>query len=90
MSDYAGKRALKQVKGSVKSYITRRSILKIVKRGIKKAIESYNVKPREVKELMGIVLVDPLIDASKKLREKKLKPLQGFIEGSRDVSERNG
>jgi len=75
MSDYTREWALKWIKGSVESYIIGRTSLKIIKGKIKKAVESYNLKPEEIKNIMDIILIDPLINISKEKREEKLRPL---------------
>jgi hypothetical protein len=75
MSDYTREWALKWIKGSVESYIIGRTSLKIIKGRIKKAVESYNLKPEEIKNIMDMILIDPLINVSKEKREEKLRPL---------------
>jgi hypothetical protein len=75
MSDYTREWALKWIKGSVESYIIGRTSLEIIKGRIKKAVESYNLKPEEIKNIMDMILIDPLINVSKEKREEKLRPL---------------
>ena len=72
--------ALRWVKGSIESYILGRTSLELIKGRIKKAVESYGVSPKDVSAIINSILVDPLINIPKELREEKTKPLIEFIE----------
>lgn len=71
--------ALKWVRGSVESYIVSRTSLDIVKGRVRRAVESYGVKPEEVEAIVSLIVLDPLLNAPRELREERAKPLLEFI-----------
>ena len=72
--------ALRWIRGSIESYILGRTPLELIKGRIKKAVESYGVSPKDVSAIINSILVDPLINIPKELREERTKPLIEFIE----------
>jgi len=52
----------------------------IVKGRIKRAIESYNVKPEDVEAVISLLQRDPSLTIPKELREERARPLLEFIE----------
>ena len=76
--------ALRWIRGSIESYILGRTPLELIKGRIKKAVKSYGVSPKDVNAIINSVLVDPLINIPKELREERVKPLIGFIKDLED------
>jgi len=81
--------ALSWVKGSVESYLRGRTPMNIVKGRIKRAVESYGVRPKEVGAIISLLQMDPLLNAPKELREERARPLLEFVE-ELEKGEKNG
>lgn len=79
MPSYAKDWALKWLKGSIESYVLGRTSIEIVKGRIRRAVESYGVRPEEVGAIISLITLDPTLNASRELREEKAKPLLEFI-----------
>ena len=72
--------ALNWIKGSIESYLRGSTPVNIVKGRIKRAIESYNVKPEDVEAVISLLQRDPSLTIPKELREERARPLLEFIE----------
>jgi len=72
--------ALNWVKGSVESYLRGRTPMNIVKGRIKRAVESYGVRPKDVGAIIGLLQMDPSLNVPKELREERARPLLEFVE----------
>jgi len=71
---------LNWTKGSAESYLRGRTPINIVKGRIKRAVESYGIKPKEVGAIISLLQIDPLLNVPKELREERAGPLLEFIE----------
>jgi len=72
--------ALNWVKGSIVSYLRGTTPINIVKGRIKRAVESYGVKPEEIGAIISLLQIDPSLTIPRELREERAKPLLYFIE----------
>jgi len=81
--------ALSWVKGSIESYLRGRAPINIVKGRIKRAVESYGVRPKEVGAIVSLLQMDPSLNTPKELREERAKPLLEFVE-ELEKGEKNG
>jgi len=72
--------ALSWIRGSIESYLRGKTPINIVKGRIKRAIESYGIKPEEVSTIISLLQVDPSLTIPRELREERAKPLLEFIE----------
>jgi len=72
--------ALNWIKGSIESCLRGSTPVNIVKGRIKRAIESYNVKPEDVEAVISLLQRDPSLTIPKELREERARPLLEFIE----------
>jgi len=72
--------ALNWIRGSIESYLRGNTPINIVKGRIKRAIESYGVKPEEICTLISLVQIDPSLTIPRELREERARPLIEFIE----------
>uniref|UniRef100_A0A7J3YVK9 Uncharacterized protein n=1 Tax=Ignisphaera aggregans TaxID=334771 RepID=A0A7J3YVK9_9CREN len=72
--------ALNWIKGSIVSYLRGDTPINIIKGRIKRAVESYGVKPEEIGVIINLLQIDPLLTIPRELREEKARPLLGFIE----------
>jgi hypothetical protein len=43
-------------------------------------LKSYSIKPEEVEAIINTLLLDPLVNTPRKLREERARPLIEFIE----------
>jgi len=43
-------------------------------------LKSYNIKPGEVEAIINTLLLDPLVNTPRELREERARPLLEFIE----------
>ena len=71
--------ALRWVRGSVESYLLGRTSLEVVRGRVRRAVESYGVSPEEVRAIVGSLLVDPLVNIPRELREERAMPLLDFV-----------
>jgi len=71
--------ALNWIKGSVESYLRGRTPINIVKGRIRRAVESYGIKPKEVGAIISLLQIDPLLNVPKELREERVRLLSEFI-----------
>jgi hypothetical protein len=53
--------------------------LEVVEGRVRRAVESYGVSPEEVRAIVGSLLVDPLVNIPRELREEKARPLLAFV-----------
>jgi hypothetical protein len=72
--------ALEWVEGFIVSYFFGKTHLNVVKGVVKRVIESYGVKPREIGAIISLKTLDPALNIPRKTREEKAKPLLEFIE----------
>jgi hypothetical protein len=72
--------ALGWVKGSIVSYFSDKTSLNAVMGIIRRAIKSYGVKPGEIRDIIGLKILDPGLNVPRKTREEKARPLLEFIE----------
>jgi hypothetical protein len=72
--------ALNWVRGSIESYLRGNTPINIVKGRIKRAIESYGVKPEEISTIINLLQIDPSLTIPRELREERARPLIEFIE----------
>jgi hypothetical protein len=72
--------ALSWIRGSIESYLRGKTPINIVKGRIKRAIESYGVKPEEIGAIVNLLQIDPLLTIPRELREERARPLLGFVE----------
>jgi hypothetical protein len=75
--------ALKWVEGSIVSYFSDKSgktSLNVVMGVIRRTIRSYGVKPGEIRDIIGLKILDPGLNIPSKVREEKARPLLEFIE----------
>jgi hypothetical protein len=72
--------ALNWIRGTIISYLSGNTPINIVKGRIKRAIESYGVKPEEVGTIINLLQVDPSLTIPRELREERARPLLEFIE----------
>ena len=72
--------ALKWVKGSIVSYFFDKIPLNVVMGVVRRAIKSYGVKPGEIRDIIGLKILDPGLNIPSKVREEKARPLLEFIE----------
>jgi hypothetical protein len=72
--------ALSWIRGSIESYLRGKTPINIVKGRIKRAIESYGVKPEEVDTIINLLQIDPSLTIPRELREERARPLVRFIE----------
>jgi hypothetical protein len=72
--------ALKWVEGSIVSYFSDKTSLNVVMGVIRRAIRSYGVKPGEIRDIIGLRILDPGLNIPSKVREEKARPLLEFIE----------
>ena len=70
---------MRWVRGSIESYILGRTRLEVVKGRVRRAVESYGVSPEDVRAVVSSLLVDPLLDTPKELREERVRPLADFL-----------
>jgi cobalamin biosynthesis protein CbiG len=80
MSGFTKDWALNWVEGFVVSYFFGGTSLEEVLGVIKRAIESYGIKPREIGAIISIKTLDPALNISRKTREERARPLIEFIE----------
>jgi len=71
--------ALRWVRGSLGSYISGRTRLEVVKGRVRRALESYGVSAEDVKSIVSSLLLDPLLDVPRELREERVRPLLNFL-----------
>ena len=71
--------ALRRVRGSVESYLLGRTGLAVVEGRVRRAVESYGVSPEEVRAIVTLAVIDPLLNAPKELREERARPLLDFV-----------
>ena len=76
---------MKWVEGSIGSFIEGRTPLNMVLGRIRKAVESYGIRPDEVKEIINIIEASPLYLPGLKREEKakRLQPLREALEEGR-------
>jgi hypothetical protein len=43
-------------------------------------LKSYNIKPGELEAIINTLLLDPLVNTPRELREERARPLPEFIE----------
>jgi len=72
--------ALNWIRGSIESYLRGKTPINIVKGRIKRAIESYGVKPEEIGTIINLLQVDPSLTIPRELREERARPLLEFVE----------
>jgi len=72
--------ALNWVRGSIESYLRGKTPINIVKGRIRRAIESYGVKPEEISTIIDLLQIDPSLTIPRELREERARPLLEFIE----------
>jgi hypothetical protein len=72
--------ALSWIRGSIESYLRGKTPINIVKGRIKRAIESYGVKPEEISAIINLLQIDPSLTIPRELREERARPLLGFVE----------
>jgi len=72
--------ALNWVKGSIASYLRGNTPINMVKGRIKRAVESYGVKPEEIRAIVSLLQIDPSLTIPRELREERAKSLLEFIE----------
>ena len=72
--------ALGWVKGSIVSYFSDKTSLNTVMGIIRRAIKSYGIKPGEIRDIIGLKILDPGLNIPSKVREEKARPLLEFIE----------
>jgi hypothetical protein len=72
--------ALKWVEGFIVSYFSDRTSLNVVMGVVRRAIKSYSVKPGEIRDIIGLKILDPGLNIPSKVREEKARPLLEFIE----------
>jgi hypothetical protein len=53
-------------------------------------LKSYNIKPGEVEAIINTLLLDPLVDIPRELREERARPLLEFIEELKKEGEKSG
>jgi len=73
------------VKGSIVSYFSGEIPLEVVMGVVRRAIESYGVKPREIRDVISLEILDPGLNIPSKLREEKARSLLEFIERLKSV-----
>ena len=78
--------ALRWVRGSIASYILGRTRLEVVKGRVRRAVESYGVSFEDIKAVVSSLLLDPLLDAPRELKEERVRPLMGFIKHEKKVN----
>ena len=71
--------ALRWVRGSIASYILGRTRLEVVKGRVRRAVESYGVSFEDIEAVVSSLLLDPLLDVPRELREERVKPLMDFL-----------
>jgi len=71
--------ALRWVRGSVESYLLGRTSLTVVEGRVRRAVESYGVSPGDVEAIVSSLLVDPLVNIPRELREERARPLLDFV-----------
>uniref|UniRef100_A0A7J2TC18 Uncharacterized protein n=1 Tax=Ignisphaera aggregans TaxID=334771 RepID=A0A7J2TC18_9CREN len=81
--------ALKWLKGSVESYFRGKTSLQIVVGRIRRALKSYSVSLDDVKQIVNSLLLDPLINIPKQVREERAKELLKTVEDL-EKGERSG
>jgi hypothetical protein len=72
--------ALSWIRGSIESYLRGKTPINIVKGRIKRAIESYGVKPEEIDAIINLLQIDPSLTLPREIRKERAKPLLEFIE----------
>jgi len=71
--------ALRWVRGSVESYLLGRTSLAVVEGRVRRAVESYGVSPGDVEAIVSSLLVDPLVNIPRELREERARPVLDFV-----------
>ena len=71
--------ALRWVRGSVESYLLGRTSLEVVEGRVRRAVESYGVSPGDVEAIVSSLLVDPLVNIPRELREERARPILDFV-----------
>jgi hypothetical protein len=89
MSNYVGEWALKLVKKAVKNYVMVRTPRGIIKRKIRRIVKSYNVRLKEIEDRISMLLIDSLVNLSKKMKEENPRSLLEFIKKLEDKGEKN-
>jgi len=79
ISSFTKEWALKWLRGSIESYIRGKTPLEIIKGRVKRALRSYGIKPGEVEAIVNTLLLDPLVNTPRELREERARPLLEFI-----------
>lgn len=79
VSSFTKEWALKWLRGSIESYIRGKTPLEVIKGRVKRAVKSYSVELSEVEALINTLLIDPLVNAPKELREERVRLLLEFI-----------
>jgi len=72
--------ALNWIRGSIVSYLRGNTPVNIVKGRIKRAVESYGVKPEEIGAIISLLQIDPSLTIPRELREERARLLLEFIE----------
>ncbi|MCL7390334.1 MAG: hypothetical protein LZ173_10475 [Thaumarchaeota archaeon] len=62
------------------SYFSDKTSLNVVMGVVRRAIKSYGVKPREIRDIISLKILDPGLNIPSKAREEKARPLLEFIE----------
>jgi len=63
----------------LESYILGRTRLEVVKGRVRRAVESYGVSLEDVRAVVSSLLVDPLVDVPRELREERVRLLADFL-----------
>jgi len=63
----------------LESYILGRTRLEVVKGRVRRAVESYGVSLEDVRAVVSSLLVDPLVDVPRELREERIRLLTDFL-----------
>jgi len=63
----------------LESYILGRTRLEVIKGRVRRAVESYGVSLEDIRAVVSSLLVDPLVDVPRELREERIRLLTDFL-----------
>jgi len=63
----------------LESYILGRTRLEVVKGRVRRAVESYGVSLEDVRAVVSSLLMDPLVNVPRELKEERTRLLTDFL-----------
>ena len=63
----------------MESYILGRTRLEVVKGRVRRAVESYGVSLEDVRAVVSSLLMDPLVNVPRELKEERTRLLTDFL-----------